>query len=233
MSGPAVVTGAARGIGRAIAHKLAADGFDVVAVDRDPKVEEVAAELGGGARAVVCDLTEPGGRRLVVEAAPRAAALVNNAGITRDALVTKMTEDDFGAVIRVNLRAAFELTAELAPTMTDRGAIVSMSSRAYLGNIGQYNYSMSKGALVGMTRALAQELAPRLRVNAVAPGLVATDMAMAMPAKVRDKLVGRVPLGRMAEPGEIAELVAFLVSPAASYITGQVVVACGGRSVAP
>jgi NAD(P)-dependent dehydrogenase (short-subunit alcohol dehydrogenase family) len=160
-------------------------------------------------------------------------ALVNNAGITRDARIGKMDEAAFRAVIRVNLGGAYELTRALQDTFADGGAIVNMSSRAYLANIGQFNYSASKGGLVGLTRALALELAPRVRVNALAPGLTASEMTKAMPEKVLDKLVASIPAGRMAEPAEIAETVATLVSPTTWYITGQVVVACGGRSLVP
>jgi NAD(P)-dependent dehydrogenase (short-subunit alcohol dehydrogenase family) len=235
MSGSVVVTGAARGIGRAISRELLGRGFSVLLADLDRSVHDTASELGDGLSAVVADVTDPSGRARVADALPRGplSGLVNNAGITRDAFVVKMSEEDFRAVIRVNLRGAYELTRALVPRMSDGAAVVSMSSRAYLGNMGQYNYSMSKGGLVGMTRALAQEHAPRIRFNAVAPGLIGTDMAMAMPEKVRDKLVARVPLGRMGEPAEVARLVAFLISDASSYVTGQVVVPCGGRSVAP
>jgi 3-oxoacyl-[acyl-carrier protein] reductase len=235
VSGLAVVTGGARGIGAAVAERLAADGLAPLLVDLDPAVEQTAAELGGGASAVVADITEPAGRDAVRAAVGDAPlrALVNNAGITRDARIGKMDEAAFRAVIRVNLGGAYELTRALQDTFADGGAIVNMSSRAYLANIGQFNYSASKGGLVGLTRALALELAPRVRVNALAPGLTASEMTKAMPEKVLDKLVASIPAGRMAEPAEIAETVATLVSPTTWYITGQVVVACGGRSLVP
>ena len=143
-------------------------------------------------------------------------------------------EDDRGgflAVIRINLGAAYELTR--ACTFADGASVVSLASRAYLGNFGQFNYSASKGGLVGMTRALALELAPRVRVNAIAPSLTASEMTRAMPAKVLDKMIASIPLGRKAEPEEIAETIAALASPATAYVTGQVVVACGGRCLAP
>jgi 3-oxoacyl-[acyl-carrier protein] reductase len=145
----------------------------------------------------------------------------------------KMTEEDFLAVIRVNLGAAYELTTALKPSFTEGASIVSLASRAYLGNFGQFNYSASKGGLVGMTRALALELAPRVRVNAIAPSLTASEMTMAMPEKVLAKMIASIPMGRMGEPREIADTVAALASPAMAYVTGQVVVACGGRSLAP
>ena len=233
----AVVTGAARGIGRAIAARLAAD-HAVVCVDLDPRVTETAAAItagGGTAVPVVVDLREDASPAAVAAALDDLAVplkvLVNNAGITRDALVTKMSEDDFCAVLDVNLGAAWALTEHLLDRLVDGAAIVNTSSRSYLGSVGQYNYAMSKGGLVGLTRALALSLAPRVRVNAVAPGLTATEMTMAMPDDVRDKLVAAIPLGRMGQPAEIAEVVAALAGDALSYVTGQVLLACGGRSL--
>jgi NAD(P)-dependent dehydrogenase (short-subunit alcohol dehydrogenase family) len=215
----AIVTGAARGIGAAIADRLAED-FEVLRVDLDPAVD-----------GLVADVTSPEDRARIVEAAGEVDVLVNNAGITRDARIVKMTEEQFLAVIRVNLGAAYELTR--AVRLADGASVVSLASRAYLGNFGQFNYAASKGGLVGMTRALALELAPRVRVNAIAPSLTASEMTLAMPDKVREKMIAAIPLGRMAEPAEIAETVAALCSPATAYVTGQVVVACGGRSLAP
>jgi 3-oxoacyl-[acyl-carrier protein] reductase len=221
----AIVTGAARGIGRAVADRLSADG-SVLYVDLDPSV----TELGG----IVADVTDPGDRARILDAVDgEITVLVNNAGITRDARVVKMTEENFLAVINVNLGAAYELTTAAIPRFADGASVVSLASRAYLGNFGQFNYSASKGGLVGMTRALALQLAPRVRVNAIAPSLTASEMTSAMPEKVLDKMIASIPLGRMAEPQEIAETIATLASPAMAYVTGQVVVACGGRSLAP
>jgi NAD(P)-dependent dehydrogenase (short-subunit alcohol dehydrogenase family) len=213
----AVVTGAARGIGKAVADRLAAGGYDVLRVD-----------LADG---FVADVTFAEDRARSVEAAGPVDVLVNNAGITRDGRIVKMTEEQFLAVIRVNLGAAYELTRAL--TFNDGASVVSLASRAYLGNFGQFNYSASKGGLVGMTRALALELAPRVRVNAIAPSLTASEMTRAMPEKVLQKMIASIPLGRQAEPEEIAETIAALASPATAYVTGQVLVACGGRSLAP
>jgi NAD(P)-dependent dehydrogenase (short-subunit alcohol dehydrogenase family) len=217
----AIVTGAARGIGKAIADRLQQD-YEVLRVDLDPSVD-----------GIVADITKPEDRARILAAVDEVDVLVNNAGITRDARAVKMTEDDFLAVIRVNLGAAYELTTALEDRFTDGASIVSLASRAYLGNFGQLNYSASKGGLVGMTRALALKLAPKVRVNAVAPSLTASEMTMAMPEKVLAKMVASIPMGRMGEPREIAETVAALASPAMAYVTGQVVVACGGRSLAP
>jgi NAD(P)-dependent dehydrogenase (short-subunit alcohol dehydrogenase family) len=158
--------------------------------------------------------------------------LVNNAGITRDARADAMDVDDFRLVVRVNLVAPLRLAEAVADRLPDGGAIVNVSSRAALGNFGQANYVAAKSALIGATRALAVRLAPRVRVNAVAPGLVDTPMTQAMPAHVLDKLVDRVPAGRAADPREIAGVVGFLCAPASAYVTGQVLLACGGRSIA-
>lgn len=233
----AVVTGAARGIGRAIAARLAAD-HAVVCVDRDARVADAAAAItagGGTAVPVAVDLSGEDGPAAVAAALDDLTVplkvLVNNAGITRDALVVKMSEDDYCTVLDVNLGAAWALTEHLLDRLVDGAAIVNTSSRSYLGSVGQLNYAMSKGGLVGLTRALALSLAPRVRVNAVAPGLTATEMTMAMPDDVRDKLVAAIPLGRMGEPSEIAAVVAALASDELSYVTGQVLLACGGRSL--
>jgi NAD(P)-dependent dehydrogenase (short-subunit alcohol dehydrogenase family) len=218
----AIVTGAARGIGAAVADRLE-DGYDVLRVDLDPSVD-----------GLVADVTKAEDRARILDAADgEIGVLVNNAGITRDARIVKMTSEQFLAVMRVNLGAAYELTTAAIPRLADGASVVSLASRAYLGNFGQFNYSASKGGLVGMTRALALQLAPKVRVNAIAPSLTASEMTRAMPEKVLDKMIASIPLGRMAEPEEIAETIAALASPAMAYVTGQVVVACGGRSLAP
>jgi 3-oxoacyl-[acyl-carrier protein] reductase len=233
----AVVTGAAGGLGRAISRRLGTDGHRVVAVDLSPNLAGAVVELqecGVEAVPVEVDLTTAEGRAAVAEAVAEAGplgVLVNNAGITRDARIVNLTDEAFAAVLSVNLGSAYLLTRELLPLMGRGGAVVNIASRAYLGNFGQYNYSMSKGALVGLTRALALELAPAVRVNAVAPGLIATEMSMAIPQEVRERMTAAIPLGRMGEPEEVAELVAFLASGRSSYLTGQVVVIGGGRSL--
>jgi NAD(P)-dependent dehydrogenase (short-subunit alcohol dehydrogenase family) len=231
-AGTAIVTGAAGGLGGRIGERLAAAGHELLLVDLDPAVAEVAAAQG--ARAVSADLTKADGVEAVVAAAgDDVAVLVNNAGITRDARATKMSEADFSAVIEINLVAAMRLTLALEPRYRDGAAVINMSSRASLGNFGQANYSASKAGLVGFARALGQRWAPRVRVNAVAPSLVDTPMTQAMPPAVLEKMVGRIPAGRIGTPEDIAGIVAFLASPDAAYITGQVIYACGGRSVAP
>jgi NAD(P)-dependent dehydrogenase (short-subunit alcohol dehydrogenase family) len=228
----AIVTGAAGGLGGKIGERFAAAGHELLLVDLDPAVEKVAAAQG--ARAVVADLTKAEGVEAVVAAAwEEVGVLVNNAGITRDARATKMTEEAFAAVIDINLTAAIRLTLALEERFAEGAAVVNLSSRASLGNFGQANYSASKAGLVGFGRALAQRWAPRVRVNAVAPSLVDTPMTQAMPPEVLTKLVAKIPAGRIGTPDDVAGIVAFLASADAAYISGQVIYACGGRSVAP
>jgi NAD(P)-dependent dehydrogenase (short-subunit alcohol dehydrogenase family) len=231
-TGTAIVTGAAGGLGGRIAERLAAAGHELLLVDLDPAVVGVAEAQG--ARAVVADLTDASGVEAVTAAAGNdVAVLVNNAGITRDARAIKMEEAAFAAVIEVNLVAAIRLTLALERQFRQGAAVVNMSSRASLGNFGQANYSASKAGLVGFGRSLGQHWAPRVRVNAVAPSLVDTPMTQAMPPEVLQKLVDKIPAGRIGSPDDVAGVVAFLASADADYVTGQVVYVCGGRSVAP
>lgn len=226
-----MVTGAARGIGRAIAEKMAATGpLTVIGVDLAPELA-LAEQL----TPVQVDLTSSDGPGTVREAVEASGlpliGLVNNAGITSDSRLVNMTDESFRSVLEVNLGAAYRLSTELALLMSDGGSIVNIASRAYLGNFGQYNYSMSKGGLVGLTRALALSLAPGVRVNAVAPGLISSEMSMGIPEEVRDKMVSSIPLERMGTPDEVANLVWFLLTPLSGYITGEVIVVGGGRSL--
>jgi NAD(P)-dependent dehydrogenase (short-subunit alcohol dehydrogenase family) len=232
VNGSIVVTGAARGIGRAIADRLAANpSFTVIGVDLSPELALAEHQMVP----VQVDLTTDAGVAAVVDAVRAAQVplmgLVNNAGITRDARLVNMTDEDFRAVLDVNLGAAFRLTNALADLLTDGSSIVNIASRAYLGNFGQFNYSMSKGGVVGLTRALALSLAPHVRVNAIAPGLIGTEMAMAIPNDVLDRMLAAIPLDRIGTPEEIANVVWFLLTPLSSYITGHVVVVGGGRSL--
>ena len=241
MSRPcAVVTGAAGGLGIPIARGLAEAGYALLLVDMNPAVEGVAESLHQVAEvseACVADLSSDEGVSAVSDAVRRIglplSLLVNNAGITRDARLHKMTPEDFDLVIEVNLLAAIRLTLGLADQFVDGSSVVSMSSRAALGNFGQANYVASKSALVGFTRALSQRWAPRVRANVVAPGLVDTPMTQAMPEEVLAKLVDKVPAGRIGTPQDVANAVVFLASEQASYVTGQVLTVCGGRSLAP
>jgi NAD(P)-dependent dehydrogenase (short-subunit alcohol dehydrogenase family) len=231
LNGSIVVTGAARGIGRSIAERLAANPmFTVIGVDLAPELA-----MSENLSPVQVDLTSQDGLEAVVAAVDDAdlplVGVVNNAGITRDARLINMTDEEFAAVLDINLGAAYRLTTALADRITEGGAIVNIASRAYLGNFGQFNYSMSKGGVVGLTRAMALSLAPRVRVNAVAPGLIGTEMAMAIPDDVLDKMISAIPLDRMGSPEEIANVVWFLLTPLSSYITGHVVVVGGGRSL--
>ncbi len=231
MNGSIVVTGAARGIGRAIAERLAANpSFTVIGVDLAPELA-----LAQDIVAVQVDLTSDDGIVSVHQAVEAAdmplLGVVNNAGITRDSRLVNMTDENFKSVLDVNLGAAYRLSTDLAPLMSEGGSIVNIASRAYLGNFGQFNYSMSKGGVVGLTRAMALSLAPHVRVNAIAPGLIGTEMAMAIPEDVLEKMVSAIPLDRMGTPEEIANVVWFLLTPLSSYITGHVVVVGGGRSL--
>jgi 3-oxoacyl-[acyl-carrier protein] reductase len=213
-------------------ERLAANpSFKVVGVDLSPELGDSDLDM----IPVQVDLTADEGVAAVVDTVRRAETpligLVNNAGITRDSRLVNMTDEDFRAVLDVNLGAVFRLSSALADLMSDNGSIVNIASRAYLGNFGQFNYSMSKGGVVGLTRALALSLAPHVRVNAVAPGLIGTEMAMAIPEDVLEKMVAGIPLDRMGKPEEVANVVWFLLTPLSSYITGEVLVVGGGRSL--
>jgi 3-oxoacyl-[acyl-carrier protein] reductase len=231
LNGVVVVTGAARGIGRVIAERMAGTGpITVVGVDVAPELA-----LSEAITPVQVDLTTSEGpaevREAILGTGLPLIGLVNNAGITRDSRLVNMTDENFRAVLEVNLGAAHRMCTELAPLMSDGGSIVNISSRAYLGNFGQFNYSMSKGGVVGLTRALALSLAPAIRVNAVAPGLIGSEMSLGIPDDVRERMVDAIPLQRMGTPEEVADLVWFLLTPLSSYVTGEVIVVGGGRSL--
>jgi 3-oxoacyl-[acyl-carrier protein] reductase len=231
----AIVTGAAGGLGGAMVAALGAS-HRVVAVDLSDRVEDVVAEAtaaGVDAVAVRADLTSEAGIASVVDACGGEVwCLVNNAGITRDARLVKMERDQFDAVVAVNLGAVYRLTRAVVPHLVDGGSVVSISSRAYLGNFGQFNYSLSKGGVVGLTRALALELAPRGRANAIAPGLIETPMSLAIPDDIRERMIDANPMKRMGMPADIAEAVAWLADGERSgYVTGHVLVVGGGRSL--
>ncbi|HEY1853860.1 MAG TPA: SDR family oxidoreductase [Solirubrobacterales bacterium] len=236
--GTVVVTGAARGIGAAIAGCFLADGWSPLLVDLSPEVEATAARLGhgraGAARACVADVTSAEGRNQLCEAVRAGEAplraLVNNAGITRDSLLRKMSEEQMRAVLRVNLGAAYELSLRFAEQLEGQGAIVSLSSKSASGNVGQYNYAVSKAGLLGLTRSLAIAFAPRIRVNALAPAFIATEMTDAIPAELREKFISRIPFARAGTPNEVAAAALWLSGPEASYVTGQTLAVCGGRS---
>jgi 3-oxoacyl-[acyl-carrier protein] reductase len=237
----AIVTGAGRGIGAAIARRLAAEGAQLVLVDRDASAVSVLAEvLGeGGARMLplcvdVADKTQVTGLMVLVrEQFGRLDVLVNNAGIIRDGWLAGLEEADWDAVLAVNLKGPFLCCQAALPLLRESasGAIVNIASRSWLGNPGQANYAASKGGLVSLTRTLALELARyRLRVNAVAPGLIDTPMVQSMPAEARERLLRMQPTGQMGQPEDIAAAVAFLASDDAAFITGQVLHVDGGKS---
>ena len=235
----AVVSGAAGGLGVSLARAIGRGGHAILLVDLDPRVVDVAATLsseGLDADACVGDLSTDSGVAAVVRAVEtRGGAvrlLVNNAGITRDARLEKMSVDQFRQVVDVNLVAAMRLTRGLEHHFETGSSVISLASRAALGNFGQANYVTAKSALVGFTRALALSWAPLVRANAVAPGLVDTPMTRAMPPDVLEALVAKVPVGRIGQPDDIASAVLWLASDAASYVTGQCLMVCGGRSLA-
>lgn len=240
----ALVTGASRGIGRAVACGLAADGFDLALVyagNADVAADAVAAceAAGATARAYRCDVSNADEVKATADAVladfGSVWALVNNAGITRDTLLARMKDEDFARVLEVNLTGAFNMMRALTrPLMRQRGGrIVSMSSVVGLmGNAGQANYAASKAGLIGLTKSVARELAPRgVTVNAVAPGFVRTDMTAALPEQVVERYEGQIPLGRLADPEEVAGVVRFLVSDAAAYVTGEVIRVDGGMAM--
>jgi 3-oxoacyl-[acyl-carrier protein] reductase len=235
----ALVTGASRGIGRAIAERLAAQGSLVVAAARGEHaraVVETIAAAGGQAEAVSLDVTEEGASaRLVastLERHTRIDILVNNAGIARDQLMLRMKREDWDAVLATNLTGAFALTqAVLKPMIRQRGGrIISISSVvAQRGNAGQANYAASKAGLIGFTKAVALEVASRgITVNVVAPGLIETDMTRTLTEEGREEWASQIPLGRLGTPADIAAAVCFLASDEASYITGHVLAVNGG-----
>ena len=235
----ALVTGASRGIGRACAKALAKAGARVVVAARTVEaLEELAAELraeGAEAAAVALDLADPAS----IEQAAKAAAefgridiLVNNAGITRDGLAMRMKKADWDAVLAANLTGAFLMIQQVLPAMMRNrwGRIINISSVVgETGNAGQANYAASKAGLIGMTKSIAQEMASRnVTVNAVAPGYIETAMTETLPAEVKEKMVGAIPLRRVGTPEEVAAAVRFLASEEASYITGHTLDVNGG-----
>jgi 3-oxoacyl-[acyl-carrier protein] reductase len=235
----ALVTGASRGIGRAIATALAAQGAHVVAAARGEnarQVVETIAGAGGRAESATVDVTDPASIDALVAGAldrhGRLDIVVSNAGVTRDQLLMRMKPDDWDAVIATNLTAAFRLSqAVLKPMIKQRaGRFIAISSVVgQMGNAGQANYAASKAGLVGLCKSMAREVASRgITVNVVAPGLIETDMTRSMTGDTREEWVARVPLRRLGTPDDVAHAVCFLASDEASYITGHVLAVNGG-----
>ena len=238
----AVVTGGAQGLGYAIAERFVAEGARVVLGDLDLDRTRAAADALGGrdvARAVHCDVTSGSDVDALVAAAVAEFGsldvMVNNAGITRDATLRKMTEEQFDEVIAVHLKGTWNGTRAAAAVMREqgRGAIVNMSSiSGKVGLVGQTNYSAAKAGIVGLTKAAAKELAHvGVRVNAIQPGLIRSAMTEAMPQRIWDAKLAEVPMGRAGEPSEVATVALFLASDLSSYMTGTVLEVTGGRHI--
>jgi len=238
----ALVTGASQGLGQAMAIRLGQSGAKVACIARN--VEKLGAvvatitEAGGVAEAFPCDVTDSKSVEAVVEAVvekwERLDILVNNAGITRDTLIPRMSDDDWDSVLTTNLRGAFLFTRSVTrPMMQQRhGRIINISSVSGLvGNPGQSNYSASKAGLIGFTQTVARELAKRkITVNAIAPGFIYTDMAAALGEVILKEAKKRIPANRLGEADEVANLVVFLASDAAGYITGTTIPIDGGMT---
>ncbi len=243
----ALITGSGRGIGLASARALAEAGFNVAlncsgagSLERtQAEADRISQDFGVQATALVADVSDAAAAKELiegtVEALGRLDVLVNNAGITRDKLISRMSEEDFDDVININLKGTFNCCKAAAKVMMKQrsGRIINMSSIVGLyGNAGQANYAASKAGVVGLTKSLAKELARRhITVNAIAPGYISTDMTGALSEEQRTAISERIGLGRLGEAQDVAALVAFLASPAAAYITGQVIAVDGGLSL--
>lgn len=244
MKQTAIVTGGSRGIGRAVAVRLAKDGMNLVINYRGnseaaEETERLCRELGAEVLLVQGDVSRAEDCEKLAaqakEAFGRVDVLVNNAGITRDGLLARMTEEDFRAVLDVNLVGPWNMMKAVNRIMMKQryGRIVNLSSvTGLMGNMGQTNYAAAKAGILGMTKSYAREVANRgITVNAVAPGFIDTDMTEAMPEGAKDKIITGIPMGRTGKPEDVAEAVAFLASEQAGYITGEVLRVDGGMAM--
>ena len=236
----AFVTGSTRGIGRAIASALYAAGAKVAVVGREVgRARAVAAELGDRAMGVACDVADGLQVDMAVAAAEQALGpitiLVNNAGLTRDNILLRLTPEDWDAVLDANLKGPFHTTRTVIKGMLKRraGRVINITSVVGLtGNKGQSNYAASKAGLIGFTKSIAKEYASRgVLANCIAPGFIETDMTAGLPAEARDALLSQIALGRLGQPADIASAVLFLASDLARYVTGQVLVVDGGMVI--
>ena len=240
----AIVTGAGRGIGREIALALAADGATVIVnyngskEAADETVSQITAD-GGTAEAVQCNVSDFAASEAFVKQAlekyKKVDILVNNAGVTRDNLIMRMSEEDYDAVLDTNLKGAFNMIKHLSRSFIKQrsGKIINISSVSGIrGNAGQSNYSASKAGLIGLTKSVAKELASRgINVNAVAPGLIDTDMTRALSDGAKKQLAASIPMGKIGSPSDVAKLVLFLAGEGSDYITGQVISVDGGLAI--
>ncbi|MBN2638602.1 MAG: 3-oxoacyl-[acyl-carrier-protein] reductase [Bacteroidales bacterium] len=239
----ALITGASRGIGKSIAMKFASEGADIAFSDlnRDKNMETTEKELnamgikaiGYASNAASFSDSEKLAEQIVADFG-QIDILVNNAGITRDNLLLRMTEQDWDAVLTVNLKSVFNLTKAVQRFMIKQkgGSIINMSSVVGVnGNAGQANYSASKAGMIGFTKSIAQELGSRnIRSNAIAPGFIETEMTHKLPENVREEWIKTIPLRRSGKPEDVADVAVFLASDYSSYVTGQVINVCGGMS---
>jgi len=240
----ALITGAARGIGKSIALKFASEGANIAFTDLaiDENAQQTVAELealGVKARGYASDASDfeatKGVIAEIVKEFGRIDILVNNAGITKDGLLIRMSEEQWDRVIKINLKSAFNFTRNVIPVMFSQrsGSIINMASVVGVhGNAGQANYAASKAGMIALAKSIAQEMGPRgIRANAIAPGFIETAMTATLPEKVRDEWKAKIPLRRGGKPEDIADVATFLASDLASYVTGQVIQVDGGMNM--